>query len=81
MTGLELIRAVARTDCNCKRVDTRSLREFFYFVRGSELRVSRVNVYVVFDTCEFTKFRFNDYAVVKIFAGRSALALSGLIYH
>ena len=51
LTGLKFVSAVGRTDCDCKGVDTRLANEFLYFVRGRELRVSRVYVYVVFSPC------------------------------
>ena len=35
LTGLEFVCAVRSTDCDCKRVDARSCREFFNFVGGT----------------------------------------------
>ena len=62
--ALELVRAVAGSDCDGKRIYAGFFDEFLYLVGIGISGIFFAYVYRVFDTCESAEFRFDYYAVV-----------------
>lgn len=60
----ELVCAVRRADCDCKRIYAGFVDEFFNLVGIGELSVFCRNVDCVFDACEFAEFCLDYHTVI-----------------